>query len=158
MAHDLRNPLGAIKNAIYYLNGKLLNSEPAIQNPRIPEFLKIIDEEVEHSNKIISDLMDFARISTPTFSPADLGAMVQECLSKIEVVEGIYINVLDNHHDESLQVQADGQQLDRVFQNLVLNAQDAMPNGGVSMLVATSLSTRDPPGVTSTPSLAKRMR
>ena len=85
VAHDLRNPLGAIKNAIYYLNGKLLNSESAIQNPRIPEFLKIIDEEVEHSNKIISDLMDFARISTPTFSPADLGAMVQECLSKIEV-------------------------------------------------------------------------
>ena len=54
------------------------------------------------------------------------------------MVEGIYINVLDNHHEESLQVQADGQQLDRVFQNLVLNAQDAMPNGGVITVGTTA--------------------
>ena len=137
VAHDLRNPLGAIKNAIYYLNGKLLNIEPAIENPRIPEFLKIIDEEVEHANKIISDLMDFARITTPTFSPAGLVTIVQDCLGKIELKEGVYINVLDNHHGNLLQVQADGQQLHRVFQNLILNAQEAMPDGGVITVSTT---------------------
>lgn len=131
VAHDLRNPLGAIKNAIYYLNGKLLNSQSANENPRIPEFLKIIEDEVGHSNKIITDLLDFARISTPTFSPTDLGTLVQDCLGKIAVKEGIYINVLDHHHEELLEVQVDGQQLHRVFQNLILNAQDAMPDGGV---------------------------
>ena len=131
VAHDLRNPLGAIKNAVYYLNGKLHNIEAVLENPRILEFLQIIDEEVEHSNKIIGDLMDFARITTPTFSPADLGEMVQDSLSKIELDEGIYINIVDSHHEDLLQVQADGQQLHRVFQNLIINAQDAMPDGGV---------------------------
>ncbi|MQC27406.1 MAG: PAS domain S-box protein [Chloroflexi bacterium] len=131
VAHDLRNPLGAIKNAIYYLNGKLLNLEPVIENPRITEFLKIIDDEVEHSNKIIGDLMDFARITTPTFVPADLGTMVQDSLSKIELREGTFINIVNGYHADSLEVQVDGQQLHRVFQNLIINAQDAMLDGGV---------------------------
>ena len=131
LAHDLRNPLGAIKNAIYYLKGKLLDGELVKENPRIPEFLKIIDEEVGNSNKIITDLMDFARISTPTLLPADLGKLVQDCLSKLEVNEGIYINILEDYPEDPMQVQADGRQLHRVFQNLIQNAQDAMPDGGV---------------------------
>ena len=68
VAHDLRNPLGAIQNAIFYLKGKLLNGESANENPRIPEFLKIIEDEVGHSDGIITDLLDFTRIPTPTFS------------------------------------------------------------------------------------------
>ncbi len=138
VAHDLRNPLGAIKNAIYYLNGKLLKLEPVVENPRIPEFLKIIDDEVEHANTIIGDLMDFARITTPTFSPADLGEMVQDCLSKIKPREGIYINIADDDRGEVLHVQADGEQLLRVFQNLILNAQDAMSDGGVITVRTTN--------------------
>ena len=131
VAHDLRNPLGAIKNAIYYLNGKLFDTTLAKENPRIPEFLKIIDDEVGNSNKIITDLMDFARISAPTFSPADIGTLVQDCLGKLELNEGIYINIQDSHQGDQMQVQADGRQLHRVFQNLIQNAQDAMPDGGV---------------------------
>ena len=131
VAHDLRNPLGAIKNAIYYLNGKLLNSESAKENPRIPEFLKIIDDEVGNSNKIITDLMDFARISNPTFSSVDLGTLVQDCLASLELNEGVYINVQDGYHEDAMKVQVDGRQLHRVFQNLIQNAQDAMPDGGV---------------------------
>ncbi|NQW22235.1 MAG: PAS domain S-box protein [SAR202 cluster bacterium] len=131
VAHDLRNPLGAIKNAIYYLNGKLNDSESAKENPRIPEFLNIINYEVDHSNKIITDLMDFARIAPPSFAPADLGTLVQDCLGTLGVKEGVYINVLDGHHEDLLQVQVDGEQLNRVFQNLILNAQEAMQDGGV---------------------------
>ena len=138
VAHDLRNPLGTIKNAIYYLNGKILNTEPARENPRISEFLKIIDDEVDNSSKIITDLMDFARVSTPTFSPVDLGTLVQDCLSKLNLNEGIYINIQESHDEESMQVQADGRQLHRVFQNLIQNAQDAMPDGGV-----ITVSTKD---------------
>ena len=131
VAHDLRNPLGAIKNAIYYLNGKLLDTALANENPRIPEFLKIIDDEVGNSNKIITDLMDFARISAPTFEPVDLGALVQDCLGEFKLNEGIYINIQDSYQGDQMQVQADGRQLHRVFQNLIQNAQDAMPDGGV---------------------------
>ena len=135
VAHDIRNSLGAIKNAIYYLNRKLLDSDSANKNPRIPEFLKIIDDEVELSNKIISDLLDFARISTTTLLPANIGTMVHDCLGSLKAREGIY--VLENNPEELLQVHADVQQLQRVFLNLLINAQDAMPDGGVITVSTT---------------------
>jgi len=59
IGHELRNPLGAIKNAAYYVKGKIANSELAKKEPRVLEFLSIIDEEISSSNKIISDLFKF---------------------------------------------------------------------------------------------------
>ena len=61
MAHDLRSPLGAIKNAAYYTRNKLKGTELLKENPRIGEFLEIMDDEIESSNQILTDLMDFAR-------------------------------------------------------------------------------------------------
>lgn len=58
VAHDLRNPLGAIKNAVYYLKRRLSTNQEAQSNPRIGQFLQIVEEEVEHSNQIINDFHD----------------------------------------------------------------------------------------------------
>jgi DNA-binding NarL/FixJ family response regulator len=56
VGHELRNPLGVISNSIYYLTLKL----PAVDE-KIKKHLKIIQEESAAANKIISDLLDFAR-------------------------------------------------------------------------------------------------
>jgi len=128
VAHDLRNPLGAINNAIYYLKKRLGATEIAESNPRIGQFLQIAAEEVEHSNAIISDLMSFARVGVPSLSLTILGDVVGNALSTMDIRDNVHIvKQLDSDLPE---VMADGEQLYRVFINLANNAQDAMPDGG----------------------------
>ena len=128
VAHDLRNPLGAVKNAVYDLKRRLVTTEAAQSNPRIGQFLQIADDGVEHCNSIITDLLTFARVKAPSLFPINLGEMIENSVSSLEVRDNVQlINRLDPGVPE---VMADGEQLYRVFMNLALNAQDAMPDGG----------------------------
>ena len=128
VAHDLRNPLGAIKNAIYYLKKRLVATDITEANPRIGQFLEIAEEEVEHSNAIISDLMSFARVGVPSLSPTNLGEVVGSVLSTMEIRENVH--VVKQFDPDLPEIMADGEQLYRVFINLANNAQDAMLDGG----------------------------
>ena len=128
VAHDLRNPLGAIKNAIYYLEKKLGATDIAKSNPRIGQFLQIAEEEVEHSNAIISDLMSFARVGVPSLSATNLEEVVGNVLSTMKIRENV--QVIKQFDPDLPQLMADAEQLYRVFINLTNNAQEAMPNGG----------------------------
>ncbi len=128
VAHDLRNPLGAINNAIYYLRRRLNNSEAVRSNPRIGQFLQIIEDEVQHSNQIITDLMNFARAKAPSLSPTNLETVIEDTISTIALREDVRITRL--FESDLPAVPADADQLLRVFMNLIVNAQDAMPDGG----------------------------
>ena len=124
VAHDLRNPLGAIKNATYFLRGKTRDAE----DPRVAEFLDIMDEEIESSNQILTDLMDFARVNPPSQAPTELESIVDSALSRIQLKDSV--KVAKRFASPMPVVQADSEQLHRVFDNLLKNADDAMPNGG----------------------------
>jgi len=125
VAHDLRSPLGAINNAAYYLRRRLGSSELAQSNPKIEQFLGIIGDEVQHSNRIITDLMDFDQGKPPSTVPTDLTDEVEKTVSTLEPPEGIHIET-----SFEPEVMGDGQILRRVFANLALDAMDAMPDGG----------------------------
>ena len=135
VAHDLRNPLGAIKNAIYYLKKRLDATDIAESNPRIGQFLQIAEDEVEHSNAIISDLMSFTRVGVPSLSPTNLEEVVGNTLSTMEIREDVH--VVKQFDPDLPEVMADAEQLYRVFINLANNAQDAMPDGG-ELTISTS--------------------
>ena len=139
VAHDLRNPLGAIKNAIYYLKKRLSATDIAESNPRIGQFLKIAEEEVEHSNAIISDLMSFARVGIPSLSTTNLEGVVGNVLSTMEIRENVH--VVKQFDPDLPEIMADPEQLYRVFINLANNAQDAMSDGG-----QLTISTREVDG------------
>ena len=128
VAHELRNPLGAIKNALYYINGRLQGSDLVQDTPRIGEFLEIMDEEVDSSDKIITDLMDFSRVNPPSVSPTKLEAVLDDALSRMELKESV--NVTVDFEPEIPEASVDGEQIRRVFTNLIMNAADAMPEGG----------------------------
>ena len=127
VAHDLRNPLGAINNAAYYLKRRLAASELAQSNPKIPQFVQIIHDEVEQSNQIITDLLSFARVKAPSLSP-NLKEVIEAALSSMDAREDVHI--VKEFDPELPQVLTDKEQLRRVFMNLAINAQDAMPEGG----------------------------
>ena len=128
VGHELRNPLGAIKNAVYYIKGKLINSELAKREPRIIEFLGIVDDEISSSNKIIDDLLNFSRVAKPAVSPTKIRKVMEDALSYLAVPENVeVINKLDANLPE---VEVDANQIRQVFANIATNAIQAMPEGG----------------------------
>ncbi len=123
MAHELRNPLGAISNATYFLNMVLEEPEPEVK-----EALEILRKEVVTSDRIISSLLDIGRVKPPTPRRVDLNDVLQGTLSRITVPENVEVVT---QLDQALPfVLADPNQLSQVFRNLIINSIQAMPEGG----------------------------
>jgi PAS domain S-box-containing protein len=123
VGHELRNPLGAIKNASYFLNMALENPEPEVK-----ETLEILEKEVRTSERIISSLLDFARSKPAVWRKVDVNSVVRETLSRFAVSKNIQLVC---QLDEALPtIMADPDQLSQVFGNIILNAIQAMPEGG----------------------------
>jgi len=138
VAHDLRNPLGAIKNAVYMLKKRLTADGIIDENPKMQKYLEIIDQQIARSNRIITDLMSFARVSAPTLTSTRLDEVIEESLATMDKNENI---TLSTFVDQNLHpVMADGEQLQRVFLNLANNAQDAMIDGGKLIINAVSVN------------------
>ena len=130
VSHELRNPLGVIKNAFYFLN--MVLEEPS---PEVKETLEILEREVAIAEKTISSLLDFARPRLPIRRPADLNRVVREALSRTTVPQNVE---LAEQLDETLPTApVDPDQLVHAFGNILLNGIQAMPEGG-RLLVKSS--------------------
>ncbi|MDD5129427.1 MAG: ATP-binding protein [Candidatus Omnitrophica bacterium] len=132
VAHELRNPLGVMKNAIYYLNMLKVGDN----NDDIKENLEIISSEIANSDKVISDLLEFSRIKQPILKPEDINLIIKETLNRIRVPVDVKI-VMELGENLSL-VQVDALQMQQVFYNLATNAVQAMAKGGV-LIVSSSV-------------------
>jgi PAS domain S-box-containing protein len=123
VGHDLRNPLTGIKNAAYFLEKK--GTEIPVEQSRA--MLKTIDRCVEHSNKIINDLLDYSRDICLELQKSSPKTLLSDALAVIQIPEKVKIlNYLTN---EPL-LTIDPDKIERIFINLIQNAIDAMPNGG----------------------------
>ncbi len=134
MGHELRNPLGAIKNAVYYIRGKVAKSELGQKEPRVMEFLNIVDDEINSSNKIINDLLNFSRVGKPAVSPARIEMVIDDAIAHTSIPESIELTKkLDTGLPE---VEIDTDQIRQVLVNIVMNAVQAMPKGGKLTIAA----------------------
>jgi PAS domain S-box-containing protein len=123
VSHELRNPLGVIANAVYYLG--LAQPEAG---DKIKEYLEIIDKETRIADKIISDLLDFSRIKSAELEPVLINELVIQALERYPIPESIQITL--KMPRELPYVYADRQQVMQVLGNLLTNACQAMPGGG----------------------------
>jgi signal transduction histidine kinase len=119
VAHELRNPLGAIKNSVYFLNMVLQDVEPEAQ-----EALEIIDKEINTCERIISSLLNFARTQSPVQRYTNLHAIVQAVLSRTAIPENVELAY--SADDELPLILTDPEQLDMALGNIVHNAVQAM--------------------------------
>lgn len=127
VGHELRNLLSAIKNAVYYLKGKVSKSDLATTDPRSLEFLKIIDEEVESCSKIISDLLGFSRVGKPAVSPTRIEKIIEEVIARAHLPENIE---LIKELGTLPRVAVNPDLIHHAFTNMLQNAKEAMPEGG----------------------------
>ena len=129
LAHELRTPLGVIKNSAYYIS--LVLEEP---DSTLRETLTILDQEIDHAEEIIRALLDFASTETPVLLELDLNVFLERLLARFDIPAQVDL-VARLDRDVPL-IRADATQLERVFENLILNAIQAMPKGG-TLTVAT---------------------
>ena len=125
MAHEIKNPLTALKTFTEYI--------PEKKND--PEFLKKLHEvytaEVNRIQDIVKDLLEFSKPRPPELKPVDLGPLIA---STVNLLSGDLLRrkiqwTIDCQHNGST-LQADVSQLRQVLINLIQNAADAMPAGG----------------------------
>lgn len=123
VSHELRNPLGVITNSIYFLMLKV----PAA-DAKIIKHLKIIQEESLKATKIISDLLDFARLTPEKSFKVNIQSLLKETLEQIQKPEKINIQI---NFDNNLPfVLLNPRKIQQVFQNIIINAFQAMLGGG----------------------------
>jgi len=121
--HELRGPLGNIKNGAYILD--MVLDEP---DQDVKETLEIIDHNVERANSIVNSLLGFVRTERPEREEIDVNRLLNDVLGHTGVNETIQVST---RMDEDLPtISASPEQLRRIFRNLITNALEAMPGGG----------------------------
>lgn len=128
MAHEVRNPLGAIANCVSTL--RRLPSQRS--SPQEQELLGIMSEEVQRLDALIHGLLDFARPAQPQPRPEPLQPLVEEALSAALRSQnaGVPITVRRQVAPDLPPALVDAQQLHMALSNLFTNALQAMPVGG----------------------------
>ncbi|MBM4466041.1 MAG: hypothetical protein FJ014_10900 [Chloroflexi bacterium] len=123
VAHELRNPLGVISNAVYFLQMALPDADETIR-----KHLKIIHDEVRNAEVIISEFLDFSRLRLPEKEKVVVSELVAQTLEKRPPPEEVKVTT-DVAPDLPL-VYVDPWQMGQVLVNLVTNAYQAMKEGG----------------------------
>ncbi len=119
VAHELRNPLSVISNALYFLKSNLIRS-----NDKVGEYLEIIDTELYNAEKIISDLLDFSKVKEPNRRAVSTDDIIRNVFGKYPAPREITIAV--KLSADLPQLYVDPQQIEQVFGNLFTNAYQAM--------------------------------
>lgn len=124
IGHDLRNPLTGIAGAAYYLKAKC---SPKIDS-KLKEMFTVIEKDVEYSNKIINDLLEYSRDIKLDLNESNPRLMVKEALSVVKIPKKVEVADLTSDKPE---MKVDTDKMKRVFVNMIKNAVDAMPKGGI---------------------------
>jgi len=129
VGHEIRNPLGVMSNAVYFLKTVLPDADDMVK-----EYLDIIKQEIDNSQRIITDLLDFARTKTPQMTPITVSTLVAQALGKCTIPENI--DVQTDIPGTLPRLNVDPFQMGQVLQNLITNAVQAMPKGGALTISA----------------------
>ncbi len=125
VAHEIRNPLTVMKLLYHSLDLKFPVGDPRAKDARI------IDAKIEHLNKIVEQILAFARTTEPQLAPVNLNELVDELgLLVRHKLANQNIQLIRDLQLDLPAVMGDAQQLEQVFLNLILNAAEAMPDGG----------------------------
>ncbi len=137
VSHELRNPLSAIKAAVFLLNRKLSRKEVPDIDEKVLQFLGIIDKEIDRSTKIINELLGFTRVAKPTRFRLDIRKVINDSLSRVKIPENI--KLFKDFTSNLPKVMIDENQIGQVLINLIDNACQAIEVDG-ELHISTKLS------------------
>jgi signal transduction histidine kinase len=125
VAHEIRNPLTVMKMLYHSLDLKFPAGDPRAKDARI------IGEKIEHLNKIVEQILAFARTTEPNLAPVNLNQLIDEMgLLVRHKLKNQGVEWIMKHHADLPPIMGDATQLEQAFLNIILNAVEAMPDGG----------------------------
>lgn len=130
LAHEIRNPLGAIKGAAQYL-------DPSADRPE-SQFLRVIIEEVDRLNRVVTQFLDYSKPPTVDLSPINISKLAEKtvALMKPGVSAGIELEFQASKVPAT--VMGSAEQIQQVLMNLIQNANNAH-NGRTSGMIRVSV-------------------
>ena len=132
VAHEIRNPLTVMKMLFHSLNLQFTGNDPRARDA------EVVAKKMEHLNKIVDQLLGYARSTEPRLEPVVLNRVVEDVLLLTRrKLQHQRIELRTELADDLPELRADRGQLEQVCLNLILNATDAMPEGG-RLTIATA--------------------
>jgi PAS domain S-box-containing protein len=128
VGHDLRNPLQGMTGALYLLRN-LSKSQNVQERNEVVELLDALDEQILYMNKIVSDLQHYAGSIGVEPVVINLPELIKDTLSSVNIPGNVETTVVAAQEEPSM-VRVDSALLKRILLNLIVNAVQAMPNGG----------------------------
>jgi signal transduction histidine kinase len=125
MAHEIRTPIGILRSS-----AQMLSREPGL-GAEAKELTNFIESETERLNRLVSTLLDSARLRAPKLQAADIYAIIRhsaDLLSAQAEKKGISIQL--HLHGNSPSAEVDDEQITQVLLNLILNALQIVADGG----------------------------
>ncbi len=136
VAHELKNPLGAIRNALYYIKTSLANTPALEADPHLKDILKLAEGEVDTSVMIIGELLDFSRTVNLVPRKTQINELVSQLPKIITTPDNVKIHL---DLDQNLPIaMVDPDRLKQVLVNLANNGIQSMPHGG-TLMIQTSI-------------------
>ncbi len=126
MAHEIKNPLTAIKTFTEYLPSK--KDDPQF----LENFSRIVNHEVDRINGLVHELLDFSKKNKPDLKPTDIHALIDSVAELLgSQLRKCNVRFERNYCQASVMIAIDANQFKQVFLNLFMNSVEAMAAGGV---------------------------
>ncbi len=135
VAHEINNPLTGVLSYSSYLLKR------AEDKPEFKEDLEVIVRETKRCRGIVKGLLDFSRQSPPEMHESDINEIAERAVRIVQAqIDAHHVELKKNLGADLPKVQADANQIQQVLVNLLLNATDAMGEGGGTLGLATRIA------------------
>jgi signal transduction histidine kinase len=134
VAHEVRNPLAVLKMLYHSLDLRYPPEDPRARDA------ELMGEKMDHLNRIVERILDFARGAEPQLAPVNLNELISDlALLTRHKLKQQNVELERRLASDLPLVVADATQLEQAFLNLTLNAVEAMPGGGRLTIVTRPL-------------------
>lgn len=124
VAHEIRNPLGIVKTI-----AQTIKSSEGLSDTDF-DGLEIIIEEVDRANGVIKEILNFSKIEKGELVTNNVFELINDVIKITQKFAENNLVLIDTDIDMSMYCLMDVSKMKQVFMNLIMNAVDAMPNGG----------------------------
>ncbi|RJQ28701.1 MAG: two-component sensor histidine kinase [Peptococcaceae bacterium] len=125
LAHELRNPIGVIKATVQVIEKEYEKITG------LPDYARVIKEQADRQNRVIQELLDFGRPRPPLIQLIPVNSLLSSTFTLTEpLLKQHKVELLLEPAEALPPVEVDGERIKQVFVNLIMNAVEAMPEGG----------------------------